>query len=455
MKGHVATPPDLAARMVEKLFDDRTPAPDDRILFPGFGSNAPFVVAVREWCDANELPLPEAIAIEVDPERVADAKESVDLSGIDVLERDFLDPDLPSDLAPFDYIIGNPPYVPITQLSDEEKERYDEAFDAAWRRYDLYMLFFEQGLELLTDGGRLVYVSPEKYEYVASAVELREPLSKNHVREIDHIGQDWFRGLKTYPAVTTIDATSPGETTIRSRDGQTRSVTLPRDGSSWAASIRGGVDLESEATLDDVTIRISAGLATGRDSLFVQGRDEVPPQLVKEEWVYPTVSGSQLRTFDGPYTDDVIICPYDEDGSLVSEDELGAYGEWAKLHRDELEERSCVQKRGRLWYDWHGRPPMAEILQPKIVCKDVCKEPEFWAETDGNVIPRHSVYYIVPKEGIELNQLLTYLNSAEAQEWIEKHAQKAHTDHIRIQSEVIEDLPVPEEWAANIQTSLV
>ena len=455
MKGHVATPPDLADRMVEKLFSDHQPVPDDRILFPGIGSNAPFVTAVKEWCETHNHPLPELVAIEVDPDRVADARESTDLTDVRVLERDFLDTDILNDLGQFDYIIGNPPYVPITQLSEEEKSRYDDTFDTAWRRYDLYILFFEQSLELLADDGRLCFVSPEKFEYIASATKLRELLAQYRVREIEHVSQDWFQGLKTYPSVTTIDVSSPGETRVVMRDGTERTVTLPRDGSSWAAPIRGGVDLESEATLGDITVRISAGLATGRDTLFVQSEDEIPPQLVEEGWAYPTVSGSQLRTFDGPYTDDYIICPYDEDGNLVPEDELGAYGDWAELHRDELEERSCVQKRGRRWYDWHEAPPMPDILREKIVCKDVTAEPEFWAETDANVIPRHSVYYIVPREGVEVDQLLTYLNSKEAKDWIEKHAQKAYTDHIRIQSEVIEELPVPEEWADTVQTSLL
>lgn len=455
MKGHVATPPDLADRMVEKLFSSRHPGPDDRILFPGIGSNAPFVTAVQNYCETNDHPLPELVAIEVDTDRVTDAREKIDTSNVQLLEQDFLNPTIPTELGEFNYIIGNPPYVPITQLSEEEKSRYAEAFDTAWRRYDLYILFYEQALELLADDGRLCFVSPEKFEYISSASKLRELLSTYHIREIEHISQDWFEGLKTYPVVTTIDATSPGDTEVVMRDGTERTVKLPRDGGSWAAPIRGGVDLESEATLGDITVRISAGLATGRDSLFVQSEDEVPPQLVEGGWAYPTVSGSQLRTFDGPYTNDYIICPYDEDGNLVPEDELGAYGGWAELHRDELEERSCVQKRGRPWYDWHEAPPMPDILRPKIVCKDVTPEPEFWAETDANVIPRHSVYYIVPREVVEVDQLLTYLNSEEAKDWIEKHAQKAYTDHIRIQSEVIEGLPVPEEWADTVQTSLI
>lgn len=455
MKGHVATPKELADLLVEKLFSERLPRPDDRILFPGIGSNAPFVQAVNDWCNEHGVPMPEAIGIELDSARIDEATKIIDTENVEIKECNFLGSDIPDDYGQFNFIIGNPPYVPVTELSDEEKEEYGERFDTAWRRFDLYILFFERGLEMLAENGRLVYVTPEKFEYISSANALRMLLTNYHIYEIDHVSQDWFTQLKTYPAITTIDATTPGETCVITRDGKQRSVMLPDDGSSWASTIRGGIDLDTGVSLGDITTRISAGLATGRDSLFVIDKDEITQQLVEEGWAYPTVSGSQLRTYDGPYTNDMILCPYDERGNLIPENQLGIYGEWAELHRDTLEERSCVKKRNRPWYDWHNAPPMNEILKPKIVCKDVTNEPEFWAETDGNVIPRHSVYYIVPKDHVKLDKLLTYLNSDEAAKWIEANAQKAYTDHIRIQSEVIEDLPVPREFAESVQASLI
>lgn len=455
MKGYVSTPSELADQMVEKLFTGRKVSSEDRILFPGFGSNAPFIQAVQDWCEENDLAMPEVIGVEADPDRVTDAIEQLDTRSVDLLERDFLNSYLPDELGEFDYIIGNPPYVHVAQLSNEEKERYSRNFETAWRRFDLYFVFFERGLELLAENGRLCYVTPEKFEYTSSADSLRQLLASYHISELDHISQDWFPGYKTYPVITTLDATDPGETRVITRDDEERIVTIPDDGSSWASTIRGGINLDTGVTLDEITVRISAGLATGRDSLFVISKDEIPPQLVEEGWAYPTVSGKQLRTYDGPYTDDLILCPYDERGNLVAEDELGTYLDWAELHREGLEERSCVQKRGRTWYGWHNTPPMTEMLQPKIVCKDVTNEPEFWAETDGNVIPRHSVYYIIPKDHVELDKLLSYLNSEEARAWIEANAQKAYTDHIRIQSEVIENLPVPETFAETVQTSVL
>lgn len=244
-----------------------------------------------------------------------------------------------------------------------------------------------------------------------------------------------------------------GETTVKLRDGSTHTTTLP-GGDSWASSIRDAdvEDLQTGATLGDITERISPGLATGADKVFVMDREDVP-DAVGDEWVRPTVSGKQLREFDGPYTDSVFVCPYTDDGELAGEDELGSTFEWLGEHRDRLEDRSCVEK-GKRWYAWHENPPMQDLLQPKIVFRDIAKEPRFWPEDRGDVVPKHSVYYAVPRDGVPMDELIEYLNSPEARMWMEAHCQKAHNGYYRLQSRVLRDLPVPKKCAESYQATL-
>ncbi len=357
----------------------------------------------------------------------------------------------------FDFIVGNPPYVPIEGLSGEEKNRYKEEFSTAVGRFDLYLLFYERSLELLSSGGVLSFITPEKFEYVDAAEPLRRLLTSDnfHVEDVVHIDEDSFSGLVTFPCITTIRRTETGPTHVKLRDGSTHTTALPEDGESWAASVRGAdlEDLETGTTLGDVTVRISPGMATGADSVFVADRQDVPAQLVPD-WIYPTVSGRQLRSNDGPYTDSVFICPYQEDGTLPDEDELGAFGDWAELHRERLEDRSCVKKTGKRWYAWHENPPMQDLLQPKIVFKDIAKEPRFWAEKKGTVVPKHSVYYLIPKEDVPFDELLEYLNSPKARLWMESNCQKAANGFYRLQSRVLRDLPVPAEWSETYQATL-
>lgn len=456
MKGHVPTPPDLAKRMVRRLFRDDPPTSADRILYPGCGT-APFAAAVERVCDAEGWEYPDGLGVETNPEHLEEARER-GLRHVEFEERDYLSDDM-LDTGRCRYIVGNPPYVPIEGLSEEEKERYKAAFRTAVGRFDLYLLFFERSLELLADDGTLSLVTPEKYEYVDTAEPLRRLLTKDdlHVESIEHIPEDAFTGLITFPCVTTVRRRSggvEGEARVTLRDGSKHATELPADGSSWASQIRDAdvESLETGATLGDVTERISPGLATGADKVYVMDRDDVP-DAVGDEWVRPTVSGSQLREHDGPYTDSVFVCPYKDDGTLADEDELGTTLNWLEEHRERLEDRSCVEG-GKKWYAWHENPPMQDILQPKIVFRDIAKEPRFWPEDRGDVVPKHSVYYAVPKSDVPMPELIEYLNSPEARMWMEAHCQKAHNGYYRLQSRVLSDLPVPKKWAESFQATL-
>jgi len=452
MKGQVPTPEELADDMVAMLFDDNPPQEGDRILYPGVG-DGPFVLAVCRYCEERDLPVPGGIGIESDPHLVAEDRGTLGAANVEIQERDFLGDS--SDLGTFEYVIGNPPYVPIEGLDEDEKDRYKATFDTAVGRFDLYILFFERALEHLAEGGRLVFVTPEKYEYVDTAEPLRRILATHHVESIRHVEEDAFAGKITFPTITAVVNRDPDTTRVIRRDGSEKIVELSADGSSWASHVRTGNEplVESGVTLGDVTERISPGIATGNDGLFVQDRSEVPPQLLGE-WTHPTVSGKQLRANDGPETDSVFICPYDDNGRLISEDQLGNFGEWAKIHRDELENRHCVEN-GKAWYSWHENPPLDDILQPKILCKDIADEPRFWADRSGDVVPRHTVYYLIPKDHVDLDELLEYLNGPEAKAWLEANCQRASNGFYRLQTRVMEDLPVPEEWERTIQETLI
>ena len=457
MKGHVPTPPEVTDQMIEELFDKNPPANGDTILFPGTG-DGPFITAVKRYCDEHNYSVPEGVAIDLNADLLKDAREANGNIPVEFEERDFLTVD-EDDYGRFEYVVGNPPYVPIEGLSEEEKARYKSKFSTAEGRFDLYVLFFEKSLELLADEGRLVFILPEKFEYTHTTSELRRLMTQYHVERINHAPEDTFDDHVTYPTITTIHDRDTNETQVIRRDNSEDVVELPRDGSSWASTVRAAgtdaFDYDTGVTLNDVTKRVSCGLATGRDSIFVQSKEEVPNQLVDEGWTYPTTSGKQLTVNDGPNSDDVIICPYDEHGNLVPEDELGGFGDWAKLHREELESRSCVKK-GKVWYSWHENPPMEDIYgEEKILTKDVCETPEFWTEREGDVIPRHSVYYVIPNDGVGINHLLEYLNSPKARAWLEANAQKAHNDYYRMQSKVLKELPVPVNLGGTKQTTLV
>jgi hypothetical protein len=266
-----------------------------------------------------------------------------------------------------------------------------------------------------------------------------------NIEEIHHIEEDAFKGLVTYPAITTINRGVKGLTHVVLRDGTSFMTRLPSNGSPWTPWIRGKVRvLEFDATLADVCERISCGVATGKDEVFVIPQGQVMDEL--RPFAYLTVSGEQL-TPRGINAEHVMLVPYDEKGNLLPESQLGIFLDYLLKYKHALTSRYCVKRGKREWYAFHETPPMNDLLKPKILCKDIAKEPRFWVDEKGEIIPRHSVYYLIPKNAEMLQELLNYLNSYRVKEWLEANCQRAANGFLRLQSSVLKRIPIPNHLA--------
>ena len=442
LKGFVPTPDAVVDRMVAKLFAKSLPTSASRVLDPGCGTG-PFIHGVIRFCRARGLELPRIDGIELDPGRaLAAARAFKDFKSVRVRNADFL-----GDCGgEYDFIVGNPPYVSITGLAATERLAFRGRFESARGRFDLYVLFFEQALRLLALKGRLVFITPEKFVYVGSAMELRRLLLRRSLTELEFASETTFDGLTTYPLITTIDGVpTAGRTRVVPRLGRTRIVAL-RSSESWLPVLSGGAPTDTTApTLASVSVRISCGVATGSDSVFVLPEGEVTLELSR--FARRTVSGRQILPSGQMKPTSRMLVPYDVRGNLLSEVSLGALGEY--LERPELKRRllarTCVL--GKPWYAFHDNFPAAEMLRPKILCKDITQRPVFVIDRCGDIVPRHSVYYIVPQHAELLVDLHAYLSSPEAEQWLRANCQRAANGYMRLQSTVMRRLPIPRELA--------
>ncbi len=442
MRGFVPTPPKLVDAMVGKLFRTRPPRATETLLDPGCGTGA-FIDGVLGWCQHHGHPAPQIVGVDSDPSLLGEASQRLCHNGrVTLLPADFLT----TPLDTFDYIIGNPPYVPITGLTMAERAEYRRRFRTATGRFDLYLLFFERALSLLKPGGRLVFITPEKFLYVQAAEPLRKELTRAFVEEIELIAESAFGDLVTYPTITTVSRAEPsGETRVRLRDGTTRIARLTSAGS-WLPLIHGDVDRGSGHTLTDAFSRISCGVATGADAVYVRRDADVPTPL--RPYAFPTVSGRSLKPGSAVETTHAMLVPYDRSGALLPEERLGALGDYLRHPslREKLERRTCVARKP--WYAFHETPPLPEVLRPKILCKDIGARPWFVADATGEILPRHSVYYLVPRDSSRIHDLCAYLNSPESLAWLMAHCQRAANGFVRLQSHVLKQMPLPSHFLA-------
>jgi len=453
--GDIATPLSMALYMVNKLFEKRAPDSSSRVLDAGCGTGR-FIEAVLLWCRQRGIQPPEIVGIEINA-RLAEqvSRRFGRVANVRIVRGDFLTIDEKELGGKFDYVISNPPYISYDKIDDSVRSFYKRLFRTAVGRFDIYMLFFEKALNMLKPGGRMVFITPEKYLYVVSARNLRRLLARYHVEEVELLSEDVFEGVLAYPVITVVSKCSPARTLFRLRDNQVVEFQLPADGSPWLAEAlmrcRGSAygHTLSRRRLEDIAIRISAGVATGRDNVFVLPKMAVPDDL--RAYAHPTISGGELAEFRPGEEIDydrlryVMLVPYDREGRLLSVEEAAPLIDYLSRWRRELESRYVVRKGKRPWYAFHEHPPLKDLLRPKILWRDIAREPAFYVDPLGLIIPRHSVYYLVPKNPAVIPKLVDYLNSDEVKSWLKARCQRAANGYLRLQSHVLKTLSIPDE----------
>lgn len=91
-------------------------------------------------------------------------------AGIDLRHGDTLD--IHDYDGRMDFVVGNPPYVRVHNL-DKNFDKVKRFTFAAGGMTDLYLVFFEIGLNMLRDGGRLCYITPSSWTNSLAGTALR------------------------------------------------------------------------------------------------------------------------------------------------------------------------------------------------------------------------------------------------------------------------------------------
>jgi hypothetical protein len=96
----------------------------------------------------------------------------------------------------FDIVIGNPPYLAaITAaryLSEAVREQYKNKYQTAQGTYDMYVLFFELGINILKINGYINLITPSKFLAAHYAIELRKFISEYSLIKISDYEKNVF-----------------------------------------------------------------------------------------------------------------------------------------------------------------------------------------------------------------------------------------------------------------------
>ncbi len=103
----------------------------------------------------------------------------------------------------FDYVVGNPPYVILKNMSDAVISSLINWKTAKHGNTDLYIVFYELGLKILKETGTLAYVSINSFFSSLNARGLRNYIKYNDIQTkiFDFKGTQMFGNVLSYTCV--------------------------------------------------------------------------------------------------------------------------------------------------------------------------------------------------------------------------------------------------------------
>jgi tRNA1(Val) A37 N6-methylase TrmN6 len=252
-RGVYYTPQEIVRRVVEltlkltRRASEGEPQRALRILDPACGAGAMLLEVQIQQRGPRQLKL---LGVDNDPQAVAAARAAI--PDADIWLGDALFDERLDRLAPFDAIVGNPPYVSIRELArsspPETIARLRERYRTARGNFDLYVPFVERVLNLLAPGGRCGLVLPNKWATLDYARPLREMLLAQTTIEhvVDLSAERVFTGASVYPHLLVFTKRPPARSHAVSHHLGAEVTRRPQRLLSAAAiSLAVGLDVES------------------------------------------------------------------------------------------------------------------------------------------------------------------------------------------------------------------
>lgn len=285
-----------------------------------------------------------------------------------------------------DFVIGNPPYVRVHNLSCQYEKVKKYSFSSSGMT-DLYIVFYEIGLKMLNKNGVLCYITPNSFYNSLAGSKLREYLeNKKNMELIMDLGHYQPFSVTTYTTICKI---------VNNKQFQSckyykyNLLTEKPDFISLIdyknLFINNNIILSNNMKYNsilnydlkkDLKVIVKNGFATLNDKVFIQ--DEFP---FKE---------NQINVIKGSTNEfKKCIYPYDLDGKLIPFSKLDKnVQEYLLNHKEELIKDKS--KKDSAWYAFGRSQGINDVKLNKISINTTIKD---FASIKLNKIPSNNGVY--------------------------------------------------------------
>ena len=361
----------------------------------------------------------------------------------------------------FDVVIGNPPYVRM-ELIKSVKPYLEKHYVVAADRADLYAYFFERGIGVLKEGGRLGYISSSTFFRTGSGENLRRFLGDRVTVEavVDFGDLQIFEGVTTYPAIVTLRKGASGQSEAVDAVNFLKVDALPEDleaeftakartmsrarlgSGSWQfedeplARLRDKI-VKGKKTLGEVYGPPMRGIVTGFNDAFIidtATRDRLVARDAKSaDLLKPFLRGENIKRWrvepEGLF---LINTPKDK----VNIEDYPAIRDWLLPFKPDLEKRATRQEWFELQQAQLAYQPF--MFEQKLVWAHFQDEPSFVADRSDALL-NNKCFFMATED----RYLLAMLNSRCFWFQLTSMARIKRGGYVEAEAQYVEGLAIP------------
>lgn len=374
----------------------------------------------------------------------------------------------------FDFVIGNPPYVRIEQISPLLQAEYRRRYTSLYDRADLYVAFIERSLQLLSRSGQLSFICADRWILNKYGTPLRNLVTTQYhlTTYVDlHSASPFESEVIAYPSIFVISRDSRGPTRVArlatasaeecqrlslvSQQIDARTGALSNDSEiafypewfvgdePWVITspvhLKALRDLESrlEPIEFDKRTKVGIGVATGCDRVFI-----VPDDIgIEADRLVPLVMRDDI--VDGSIVDTKrrVLNVFSEAGGLVDLADYPLLQAYLSRNEEAVAGRHVAKKNPRGWYRTIDRVYPDLVVRPKLLIPDIAGSNQV-AFDPGNYHPHHNLYFIV-SDSWDLEVLGGLLSSKIALFFVWSYAPRMRGGYLRFQAQYLRRIRVP------------
>ena len=379
------------------------------------------------------------------------------------------------DVAKFDYIVGNPPYLNNHDLKKDYITKLKTTFTTTVEgTFNIFYAFIEKSVSYLSEDGLLGFIIPNNFIHIQSAKELRKFMKTNQLlnKIIDFKDNTIFYPVLTYNCIIFLsyNNTTFEFTQIEKKDNQkTLFENIKFQSSSLKDLNDTGWQLTSNDTIDNIqqiesfetklNQYIRVGIATLKDKVYLIDTNlfdhkkgmyyliiDNKKYYIENEIIIDYIKVSKFNNGDKPLK---IIFPYHQtDHGVIPITETELKENYPQAYKYFLKQKKVLSTRNikdspakRMPWYLYGRSQGLNNWEKKIVFAAFNQKPNFMACDYSNAV--FSNGYSISGMDLEQDVLLKILNSKIMKFYIDNTSYSISGDFKCYQKKYVKNFSIP------------